>query len=158
METVDINNIEDNLCQLLKFLNMSDEYKHFKFHHMGIASNSVDESFEDYQMISYEKGDYYIDENLGVKGLFAISQTKPTLEILENLPNCHSLDIYLKNFITTFHLAYIVDNFQYCCDLIVNKMGGKIISDIKDSAYFKGKCCYVLTPDRYTLELIEDKR
>ena len=51
------------------------------------------------------------------------------------------------------------ENLPYrACDLIVNKMGGKIISDIKDSAYFKGKCCYVLTPDRYTLELIEDKR
>lgn len=155
METI---NIEDNLYQLLKMENLSDEYKHFKFHHMGVATNNIERSFEDYQEISYQKGDYYIDDNMGLKGLFAINAEKPTLEILENLHGYHSLDVYLKNFISIFHQAYIVDDFQYCCDVIVNKLGGKIISDIQESAYFKGRCCYVLTPDRFTLELIEDLR
>ena len=96
METI---NIEDNLYQLLKMENLSDEYKHFKFHHMGVATNNIERSFEDYQEISYQKGDYYIDGNMGLKGLFAINAEKPTLEILENLPGYHSLDVYLKNFI-----------------------------------------------------------
>lgn len=157
MKTVHIN-IEDNLCQLLKMEKLYDEYKHFKFHHMGIATTDIEKSFDDYQYVLYEKGDYYIDENIGVKGLFALNKTMPTLEILENLPECHSLDIYLKNFMNIFHQAYIVDDFRYCCDVIVNKLGGKIISDVYNSAYFKGKCCYVLTPDRFVLELIEDKK
>ncbi len=157
METIHMN-MEDNLFQLLKMKNLSDEYRHFKFHHMGIATTDIEKSFEDYQYVLYEKSDYYIDKNIGVKGLFATNKTMPTLEILENLPECHSLDIYFKKFMSVFHQAYIVDNFEYCCDVLVNKLGSKIISDIQDSKYFKGKCCYILTPDKFTLELIEDKR
>lgn len=150
--------IEDNLSQLLKMENLYDEYKHFKFHHMGIATTDVEKYFKDYQYIEYKKSDIYIDENMGVKGLFAINENMPTLELLENLPNRHLLDVYLKHFMRIFHQAYIVDDFKYCCDVLVNKLGGKIISDIYVSTYFKGKCCYVLTPDRFTIELIEDKR
>ena len=107
-------NIEDNLSQLLKMENLSDEYKHFKFHHMGIATTDVEKYVEDYKYLEYKKSDIYIDEDMGVKGLFATNQNMPTLELLENLPDRHLLDVYLKNFMSIFHQAYIVDDFKYC--------------------------------------------
>ncbi|MCQ2743731.1 MAG: VOC family protein [bacterium] len=148
--------MEDNLSQLLKLENLYDEYKHFKFHHIGIATTNIEKSFEDYQCLGYKKSDIYIDENIGVKGLFATNENMPALELLENLLNRHSLDIYINHFIKIFHQAYIVDDFKYCCDVLVNKLGCKIISDIYISTYFKGKCCYIRTPDKFILELIED--
>lgn len=151
------SDIEDNLTQLLNLENLGEEYKHFQFHHIGIATNNIEEAFEDYQLISYKKGDSYIEENIGVKAMFALNENMPTLEILENLPEHHFLDIYLKNFMKVFHQGYLVDNFAYCKDLLVNKLGGKIISDIYKSEYFKGKCCYILMPDRFTIEIIENK-
>lgn len=108
--------------------------------------------------LRHEKDDYFTDKKLGVKGLFAINKTMPTLEILENLPNCHFLDVYLKNYMRVFHQAYLVDNFEYCCNVLVDKLGGKIISEIYNSAYFKGECCYILMPDRFTIELIKDNK
>lgn len=53
----------------------------------------------------------------------------PTLELLENLPNRHLLDVYLIHFMRIFHQGYMVDDFKYYCDVLVNKLGGKIISD-----------------------------
>ena len=138
--------------------NLYDEYKHFKFHHIGIASTDVEKDFEDYMNIGYKKADIYTDENMCVKGLFIINENMPALELLENLPNGHLLDVYLKHSMKMFHQAYIVDDFKYCSDVLVNKLGGKIVSDIYISTYFKGKCCYILTPDRFIIELIEDKR
>lgn len=155
MKTPDI---EDDLFQILKINNLSDEYRHFTFHHMGIATNDIESTFEDYQNILYVKGDYYVDEKMGVRGLFALNDTMPNLEILENLSDSHSLDVYLKYFMTVFHQAYIVDDFEYCFNMLVNQLKCKIISEIYNSSFFKGKCCYILTPDRNTLELIEDKR
>ena len=155
MQTIQINT-KDNMYQMLNL--ETDEAKHFKFHHIGIATTDIEKTFEDFQYVLYKKGDYFTDEQMGVKGLFATNDSLPVLEILENLPQHHSLDIYLKNFTRGFHHAYIVDDFEYCKNLIVNKQAAKIISDIYDSAYFKGKCCYILMPDNFILELIEDKR
>lgn len=150
----DIKNKLEEKSKKLFERNLRLNIGNLKFHHYGVAAQNIESSFENYKT-EYEKGGRFEDELQGVKGLFINSESKPTLELLENLPNAHTLDYFINNNTEIYHAGYLVENYQKGYDFLINKLGAKIVSDTKESKYFKGKICFLMLKNKKIIELIE---
>ena len=144
----------DIKCRKLFERNIRNYTGKFNFHHFGVSTTNLEDAFHEYKG-TYNKGDYFEDELQGVKGLFICADQKPTLELLENLENSNTLNYYIKNNIKIYHSGYFVEDIQKAYDFFVNKLGAKIISDMKISTYFKGKICFLMLKNKEMIELIE---
>lgn len=149
--------LQDNLeqkCQKLFERNMKANVGKFKFHHFGVATKNIEQAFMQYP--EYKKGDYFEDEIQGVKGLFILGENKPTLELLENLENSHTLNYYIQNGIEVYHTGYLVEEIEKAYDFLINKLGAKVISDMKNSTYFKKRICFLMLKNKKMIELVEE--
>lgn len=151
-------NVETKLnekCQKLFERNMKKYVCKFKFHHYGEAVTSLETGFYDHSLV-YKKGDYFEDEIQGVKGLFINSPIAATIELLENLPNSHTLDKYLNNNKEYYHIGYIVENMDKAYNFLIEILNAKLISDLKISTYFKKRICFLILKNKEIIELIEE--
>lgn len=127
----------------------------FEFHHIGIATKDIEKDFNSYKILGYFKDSTeFIDENQGIKGLFINAKGQPRLELLKNLENSSTLDLWLKNKTKMYHLAYIVENFDEAINYFINA-GLKIISEPKISTEFKKRISFLMLPNMSIIELIE---
>ena len=148
--------LQDNLeqkCQKLFERNMKANVGKFKFHHFGVATKNIEQAFMQYS--EYKKGDYFEDEIQGVKGFFILGENKPTLELLENLENSHTLNYYIQNGIEVYHTGYLVEEIEKAYDFLINKLGAKVISDMKNSTYFRKRICFLMLKNKKMIELVE---
>lgn len=151
-------NVETKLnerCQKLFERNMKNCIGKFKFHHYGEAATTLETGFDEYSL-AYKKGDYFEDEIQGVKGLFINSPIAATIELLENLPNSHTLDKYLNNNKKFYHIGYIVQNIDKAYNFLIETLNAKLISDFKISTYFKKRICFLMLKNKEIIELIEE--
>ena len=58
------------------------------------------------------------------------------LELLENLPDSHTLDKFLSTGNKFYHMAYMVNDIETAVRVFVNNRA-KVISEMKISTYFK---------------------
>lgn len=92
----------------------------------------------------------------GVKGLFMVSDYKlPRLELLENLDNYNTLTPYLTRKSKIYHAGYLVKNIEKTRVFLTEQLGTKIISDLKQSVYFKKRVCFLMLKNKKMIELIE---
>ena len=152
--STEIKNKLKERCKKLFERNVKIYNGKFKFHHYGIASKNIQTGFEKCKT-DYVQSDGFEDELQGVKGLFIESDTKPRLELLENLPNSHTLDYFINNNIECYHAGYLVDDYTKIYNFFINNLGAKIISDTKISKYFKGRICFLMLKNKEITELIE---
>lgn len=151
-----LENFLDIRCQKLFERNMKNAVGSFKFHHYGIACKNIDIQCNEYK--NYKKSDYFEDEFQGVKGLFMVSDYKlPTLELLENLDNSNTVTPYLTENSKIYHSGYLVENIEKAHTFLVEILGAKIISDFKQSVYFKKRICFLILKNKKMIELIEEK-
>ncbi len=150
--------LEENLdlkCQKLFERNMKNVIGSFNFHHYGVACLNIDEEFNKYK--NYNKSDYFMDEVQGVKGLFITSDCKlPTMELLENLKNSNTVTPYLGLKSGIYHAGYLTKDIQKTYNFLINTLGAKVISDMKPSAYFKKRICFLMLKNTKIIELIEE--
>lgn len=144
----------DKQCRCLFERNMRNFVGYFKYHHYGVACKKIELSLSEYS--NYFKEDSFEDVLQGVRGLF-IKYDKIILELLENLPNSHTLDFYINNNIKFYHTAYIVSNIEKIYKFLIEKLKAKVISDMKVSSYFKKRICFFILKNNEMIELIENK-
>ena len=150
----DIKPLLETKTQKLFERNVKNVIGKFKFHHYGIAVSNINSAYEKY-IKTYIKGDYFEDKTQGVKGLFIVSETSPTLELLENLPDSGTLNYYLEKKIEQYHTGYLVEDIVKAQEFFINTLGAKIVSDLKQSTYFKKRICFLLLKNKEMIELIE---
>jgi len=127
-----------------------------KFHHIGIAAQNIEKEYECFKMLGYTKeGELFIDEAQGIRGQFIIAQAQPRLELLENLEGRRTLDRWLHRTIKIYHFAYCVRDFDTSLRYFLDKKA-KIISPEQKSAYFGKRICFIVLPDMFMIELIEE--
>ena len=143
----------DNKCRKLFERNIKSNVGKFKFHHFGVATENIEKAFKDYP--DYIRGDYFEDTNQEVKGLFINSESLPTLELLENLPNSHTLDNFIKNNVKIYHAGYLVEDIEKMYKFFIEKLNAKIVSDMKISTYFKKRICFLMLKNKEIIELVE---
>jgi hypothetical protein len=125
------------------------------FHHIAIASSCIEKEYKAFEPLGYVKeGGSFIDEAQGVKGQFIAAEGQPRIELLENLENSHTLDVWLNNNIKMYHLAYYVKDFDTSIELFVRGRA-KVIKPPLKSVYFGGRICFLVLSNRSIIELIE---
>ena len=127
-----------------------------KFHHIGVATNNIETELSTFKMLGYKReGAPFTDLAQGITGLFLISPNQPRIELLSNLEGSTTLDYYLKNKIKMYHFAYLTQDIKKALDGF-NTIKTKVISPLKKSTYFKKNICFLLQPNRFMIELIEE--
>lgn len=127
----------------------------FEFHHLGIATKSIDKEFLSYALLGYAKEAEFIDPNQGVKGLFLTAKNQPRLELLENLPESNTLDYFLKQGIKIYHFGFLVEDVQNAFEVFTKKLNAKIVRELRFSEYFGGQIGFVMLGNMMIIELIE---
>jgi RimJ/RimL family protein N-acetyltransferase len=69
----------------------------FDFHHLGIATKSINEARHGFELLGYQEEASFSDDKQGVKGLFMTSKNQPRIELLENLSGSNVLNSWLKH-------------------------------------------------------------
>lgn len=127
-----------------------------KFHHIGVATRQIEKELPLYLLLGYEKeGSIFEDDLQGVRGIFLTAEGQPRLELLENLPGCHTLDTPLRQNQKLYHAAYCVEDIEQAMNLLIRNRA-KVISPLKKSAYFGKRICFLMLPNMMMLELVED--
>lgn len=135
---------------------MKQQLQSMKFHHIGIATRQIEKELPLYRLLGYEKeSNFFEDPIQGVRGVFLTAEGQPRLEILENLPDSHTLDTMLKQNQKLYHAAYCVKNIEKALDIFTRNRA-KVISPLKKSAYFGKRICFFVLPNMMMLELVED--
>lgn len=127
----------------------------FEFHHIGVATKSIEKEFDSYSLMGYKKEDMvFEDKEQGIKGQFIVNNQMPRLELLENLEGYHTLDKQLEKNQKLYHTAYYVDNIDKAIEIFkLNR--AKIISPLKQSVYFGKRICFLMLPNMDMIELLE---
>jgi len=85
----------------------------FRFHHIGIAVNNIDETAHIYLSAGYERTDTVYDPIQNVYICFLTKKGMPMLELLE--PHDVTSPIFKllqKNGVTPYHVCYEVDSLE----------------------------------------------
>lgn len=126
------------------------------FHHIGVATNSIEAEFGAYRLLGYTReGQTFEDPEQGIRGQFITAPGQPRLELLENLADSSTLDVWLKDRIKMYHFAYKTADIEKAVD-ILNRNRIRTVSPLKQSVYFKKRICFLLLSPGFLLELIEE--
>lgn len=127
-----------------------------EFHHIAVATDNIEKEFEGYRMLGYTReSNVFEDNKQGIRGLFIVAPNQPRLELLENLPTSNVLDRWLMTRNKMYHFAYKVSNMESMIK-VFNKNKIKMLSSLEQSTYFGKRICFLLLPNMYMIELIED--
>lgn len=153
------NNIRDVLekkSNLLFSRNLKKIFGDMSFHHIGVATESIEKEYNVYRLFGYIREDsVFEDETQGIRGQFIISDKGPRLELLENLPQRNTLDRWIEGNIKNYHFAYKIKNF----DEVFNSLKLKKVRAItrpEISTYFKKRICFFVLPNKFMIEFIEE--
>lgn len=126
-----------------------------EFHHIGVATRSIEKEYQVYTLLGYEKeSDCFEDPEQGIRGLFITAKGQPRLELLENLAGSHTLDKQIEKNQKFYHAAYYVANIEAVIAYFqMNR--AKIISPMKASTYFGKRICFLMLANMSLIELIE---
>ena len=128
-----------------------------QFHHIGVACNDIQRELRSYRLLGYTSSgeELFEDVQQGIRGLFLTVNGAPTLELLENLEGSGTLDAWIERGQKLYHIAYSVKDIEkVLATLLVER--AKMVSPLKESAYFKKRICFLMLPNRQLVELIEE--
>lgn len=127
-----------------------------EFHHIGIATNGIEEEFAAYRYLGYvREGAKFEDPEQGIRGQFLIAPGQPRLELLENLDGSKTLDVWLQNRVKMYHFAYKTPHIEKAVS-VLNENRIRTVSPFKNSVYFKKRICFLMLSAGFLLELIEE--
>jgi len=129
--------------------------KGFEFHHMGYATTSMERERVQFAALGYRQdGPEFIDPVQGVAGCF-LCGPGPCIELLENLPDSHTLTPWLNAGVRIYHSAYLVDNLEDA-NAWIRTMRAKVIASPVPAVAFQGRrICFAMLRNQWTIELIE---
>lgn len=128
----------------------------FELHHIGVAVKDIEKDFSVFSLLGYTKeSQVFEDETQGIRGLFLTSKNQPRLELLMDINESGTVAPYLKNGNKMYHFAYTVSNIEKALDIFV-KCRAQVISPLKESTYFGKRICFLMLPNMYMIELVEE--
>lgn len=128
-----------------------------KFHHIGVACKSVENEFPMFSILGYQKeSPWFEDETQGIAGMFIAAEGQPRLELMEEINNSGTLAPHIRSGNKMYHFAYTVSKMDEMIKALQNTKA-KVISSAKLSSYFGTRICFLILPNMYMIELIEEK-
>ena len=125
------------------------------FHHLGLATKSIDQELPIYQSMGYQPcSTIFTDEHQKIRGLFIQAHNAPTLELLENLEEHGPLDTFLANRIKIYHMAYATCQIEEDARRLQKECQAKIFQPITPASYF-AYVCFAMLPNLSMIELVQ---
>lgn len=126
-----------------------------EFHHIGVASKKIEKDMSGFSFLGYIKAsDIFEDKLQGVRGVFLEAKGQPCLELLENLDGSDTVTPMIESGNKMYHFAYLTSSIEKAMGVFL-KAKAKIVSPLKQSAYFGKRICFMVLPNMYIIELIE---
>lgn len=143
-------------CEMVFKRTIRHQLGGMNFHHIGVATNSIEAELSTYRLLGYKReGVPFIDENQGIKGQFIVCEGQPRLELLENLEGRDTLTKWIESGVKNYHFAYTVNDIEAAIK-VLGKKRFRVISPMKASSYFGKRICFLVMPNRFLIELIEN--
>lgn len=143
-------------CAMIFRRNMKSLVGRFQFHHIGVACRDIEKEFPMFSLLGYTKESVAFEDELqGVKGFFITAPEQPCLELMQDINGSGTLAPHIKNGNKMYHFAYMVSDIEKASK-VLQKARGRVISPLKQSAYFGKRICFIMLPNMYIIELVEE--
>jgi methylmalonyl-CoA/ethylmalonyl-CoA epimerase len=127
------------------------------FHHIGIATNSIQNTAQYYIEAGYSMSDVVYEPVQDVYISFLEKPSMPRIELLEpgsdKAPVCKMLE---KSSVTPYHICYAVENIETAIDALKTKRFLPLFRPVKSIAIQNKKICFLYNKDVGLIELVED--
>lgn len=146
----------EKTCEMIFKRNFRSLAGKFEFHHIGVAVKDIEKEFSVFTLLGYTReSDIFEDETQGIRGLFLTSKNQPRLELLMDINGSGTVASYIQNGNKMYHFAYTVSDIERAMDVLV-KSRAQIVSPLKKSTYFGKRICFLMLPNMYMIELVEE--
>lgn len=141
--------------EALQFFSATNGFEGAEFHHVGLATTSIDRENNFFNMLGYRPdGSEFVDSRQGVRGKFIVG-SGPRIELLENLPGSETLNPWLRRGSRLYHLAYVVPDLREAARSAKDR-GAITLSEPVPSVAFSGRpICFLIFSNRIVIELIQ---
>lgn len=128
----------------------------FKFHHIGVAVKSIDDTAAIYVAGGYTRSEALFDPIQDVNICWLTKEGMPTVELLapqdENSPVNKILE---KNGVTPYHTCYIVDNLEDAAKALRKMKYVMVSKPEKAVAIHNCQVCFLFNKNIGLIELVE---
>lgn len=128
----------------------------FIFHHLGIATKSIEKCANIYSNLGYKMSDVKIETTQNVKICFLSKMGSPLLELVEPL-NMHSpiSNIIKSSGTTPYHTCYEVEDIQKSLIELEDLNFRYLFEPIKSDVMEDGLFCYLFSQEIGLIELYQ---
>jgi methylmalonyl-CoA/ethylmalonyl-CoA epimerase len=130
----------------------------FKFHHIGIAVNSIKTTAKYYLEACYTISDTIYDQIQNVSVAFLEKYDMPRIELVESSSfSNHSpiTKIIEKSGVSPYHICYEVNNIESAINELKKKKYLPLASPVSATAMNNRKICFLYNKDVGLIELVE---
>jgi methylmalonyl-CoA/ethylmalonyl-CoA epimerase len=128
----------------------------FVFHHLGIATRSIENCVSIYNKLGYNISDIKSEPSQNVKICFLSKEGGPLLELVEPQNSESPVSNIVKNSGTTpYHTCYQVENLQESLDELEELNFRVLFEPLKSEAMEEGLFCYLFSAEIGLIELYQ---
>ncbi|WP_111706552.1 VOC family protein [Lutibacter citreus] len=128
----------------------------YKFHHIGIATKSINKCITFYEKLGYSPSDIKIEPSQNVRICFLKKEDNPIIEIIEELNEDSAISLILKKMgSTVYHTCYEVTDIVAAADELEDS-GFRLLFEPKISNTMdNGLFCYLYSVNCGFIELYQ---
>lgn len=131
----------------------------FIFHHLGIATRSIEKCVEIYRILGYKVSDTKIETTQKVKICFLTKTGNPMMELVEPMSNNTPVSNLVKNSGTIpYHVCYEVEDIEESLEELEELNFRLLFEPLKSDAMDKGQFCYLFSADIGLIELYQRRK
>jgi methylmalonyl-CoA/ethylmalonyl-CoA epimerase len=125
------------------------------FHHIGVACRRIADDAQQWTALGYVAETATFEDPLqGIRGQFIVGPG-PRLELIEDLPDHHSVAPWIKRATKFYHLGFLCPDLESAIGLLESKMA-RVVRDPQPSVFFgDSRIVFLLMTDGSLIELIE---
>lgn len=129
----------------------------FKFHHLGVACESIAGEIASWEALGYRaESAAFVDEAQGIRGLFMVGGGH-RIELLEATNGSTTLTPWIKWRVKLYHIGYLVESIDRAIEILVGD-GASVARDPMMSVYFGARISFLMMPNMVLVEVIEDRQ
>jgi methylmalonyl-CoA/ethylmalonyl-CoA epimerase len=131
----------------------------YNFHHIGIATKSIDKCVDIYHNFGYNVSETKAEPSQNVNICFLSRSGSPLLEIIEPLNNESPISRIVQNSGTTpYHLCFEVDDILKSIKELEEIKFRLLFEPITSEAMDEGLFCYLFSSEIGLIELYQKKK
>ena len=127
------------------------------FHHIGVATDSIEKTAEYYLEVGYKMSDIIFDPIQKVNITFLSKKSMPMIELLEPASDDSPVsNILMKSGVSPYHMCYQVKDIDLAISELKNKKYISLSKPIEAIALSMKRICFLFNKNVGLIELLEE--